>query len=110
MAFIWRKDCRVVPGDLGESWGPSEIEMLDAGALEYNKQVDIGTEVEDGLSAEEDEPCDEELYEQLETIALREEYRGSGSKSNVRVEEGFSSDSEVDILTSPSKKRRRIDR
>lgn len=82
--------------------------MLDAGALEYNKQVDIGAVVEDGLSSAEEEPYDEELYEQLETIALREEYRGGALKPEVMGEEGFSSDSEIGMSISPTKKRRRI--
>lgn len=108
MSFIWRKDCRIIPYDMGECWGPSEIEMRKAGALEYNVQVDIDGGPEDGLSAEEEEPCDEELYEQLETIALREEYRGSAFNPDFLAEEGFSSDSERGMSISPTKKRRRI--
>lgn len=108
LSFIWRKDCRGVPGDIGECWGPSEIQMLDAGALEYNIQVDIECGLEDELSAEEEEPYDEELYDQLETMALRDEYRGNASNRHVLPEETFSSDSERGMAISPTKKRRRI--
>lgn len=80
--------------------------MMAAGALEFNTQVDIDSGPEEELSAEEAEPCDEELYEQMETMALRDEYRGRAGGG----EEVFSSDSETGVVVSPSKKRRRAAR
>lgn len=103
LCFLWRRDCRIIPCNLGESWGPSESEIMAAGTLEFNTRLDFDSGPQEDLSAEEEEPCDEELYEQLETMALREEYRGQAT-DGVEV---LSSDSESGVPISPSKKRRR---
>lgn len=105
--FLWRRDARIVPCDLGESWGPSEDDLKAAGALEFTKQVDYSayiTDEEEPSSGEEEEIDfeDNELYEQIENMALRDEYRGVRMLSE---EEQYSSDGS--IAASPSKKRRR---
>lgn len=84
--------------------------MLASGALEYSSQVDF-TVYEDGpaeWSGEEDEEEayeDEELYEQMETMALRDEYRHGARHSVLTSGEHYSSDDSM--AASPTKKRSR---
>ncbi|KAF7965169.1 hypothetical protein HWV62_45272 [Athelia sp. TMB] len=110
MCYIWCKDSRPIPCTLGEDWGPSESTMRDAGAIEYTKQVDTTTDdtaFENDASGEEMDYFEEELYEQLETMALRDEYRVKSFKSVQSVTEDASSDSERSISPSPPQKRRK---
>lgn len=76
--------------------------MKAAGASEFTSQVDYSvytSDTEEESSADEEE--DNELYEQMETMALRDEYRGGHMPS----EEEYSSDGS--IAENPSRKRRR---
>lgn len=96
----------MIPGGLGEFWGPSEAELTAAAALEFTSQVDFTnyeTDLDECSSSEADEDCweDEELYEQMATLALRDEYATRHSADD----EMYSSDSSVEV--SPLKKRRR---
>lgn len=104
--YRWRQDCCLIPCSLGEAWGPSDAELIAAAALEFTIQVDFSpyeSEPDDGSSSEADDNCweDDELYDQMETMALRDQYAGR----RPLAEEHYSSDSSVGV--SPSKKRRR---
>ena len=108
LCYIWRKDSRSISCGLDEDWGPSEPEMQAAGALEYTKQTDIipseNDHINDDVSGEEMEYYEEELYEQLETMALRDEYRAKSFQSPQFLTEDASSDSERSASPSPTKK------
>lgn len=94
LCYRWRQDCRLIPCTMGESWGPSEAELIDAGRIEYSHQVDFSayeTDPHACSSSEGEEDCweDEELYEQMETMALRDEYSARPSADD----DNYSSDS-----------------
>lgn len=106
--FHWCNDSRIVPCELGESWGPSEPDLQAAAALEYTIQVDFTAyddEPEDWSGSEEGEECleNEELYEQLESMALRDQY--TSLKALPSNDDEYSSDGSIG--QSPVKKRRR---
>lgn len=74
--------------------------------MEVSRQVDLSayeTDVEDYLSSEgeDDGGEDEELYEQMETLALRDMYSAHSPHDD---DELYSSDSSVQM--SPRKKRK----
>lgn len=107
--FLWRRDCRIIQCDLGELWGPPEHEIKAVAALEYTRQVDLA-QYEPGfedLSASDEEEADigdEELFDQMEAMALRDEYR-HGSQSAHANEDQHSSNGSM--TTSLTKKRAR---
>lgn len=81
--------------------------MKTAGAFEFTRQVDYSvytSDPEEVSSADEEviDFEDDELYDQMETMALRDEYRGGGHMAS---EEEYSSDGS--IAGHPSRKRRR---
>ncbi|KZP06311.1 hypothetical protein FIBSPDRAFT_914718 [Athelia psychrophila] len=104
--FLWRRDARIVPCDLGESWGPSEDDIKAAGASEFTSQVDYSAYISEPEEASSEEEAidfdDDELYEQMETMALRDEYRGVHMSSE---EDEYSSDGRN--AANHSRKRRR---
>lgn len=113
LCYHWRQDSRNVPCDFNERWGPPESEMMISAALEFTSQVDFtlyegpeessASEAEDDAS-DDDAYEDEELYAQMEAVALRDEYRGRASHSVLSNAEYSSDDS---MQASPSKKRPR---
>ena len=80
--------------------------MLEAGGQEYNARVDAESSDDDD-SAGEEYICDEELFEELETMAFRDQYRGRSRWQSDSEVEQYSSDSDSVGPVSPSKKRRR---
>lgn len=82
--------------------------------MEYTRQVDIignksGPEGWSDSDEEEEEATfeHEELYEQMETMALRDEYRGHARNTPLVDEEHYSSDSSVMASTSKKHQRRK---
>lgn len=110
LCYLWRQDSRHVPCDLSECWGPPEHKMLVSAALEYTSQVDFSV-YEDGpeeWSADEHEEEayeDDELYAQMETMALRDEYSHGARHSVLTNEDHYSSDDSMPDL--PTRKRSR---
>lgn len=107
LCFLWRQDCHNVPCHFNEYWGPPEDEMMISAALKVTSQVDFT--VYEGLSptaseGEEEAFEDEELYAQMEAVALRDEYTELGSHSGLSNAEYSSDDS---MQASPAKKRPR---
>lgn len=104
--FLWRRDARIVPCDLGESWGPLEDDIKAAAASEFTRQVDYSAYISEPEEASSEEEVidfdDDELYEQMETMALRDEYRGVHMPSE---EDEYSSDGSN--AANHSRKRRR---
>ncbi|KAF7965549.1 hypothetical protein HWV62_42898 [Athelia sp. TMB] len=109
LCFLWRRDCHVIPCTLKNPywWGPTDAEMLEAGSREYNAQVGAVSS-SDEASGGEEYVCDEELYEELETMAFRDQYRwrSQGREADLTSEQ-YSSDNDSIYLTTPAKKRRR---
>lgn len=104
--YRWRQDCRLIPCTLGEYWGPTEAELIAAAALEFTSQVDFATyesDPDDCSSSEGEDDCgeDEELYQQMETLALRDEYAVRPPPDD----EQYSSDDSIEFA--PTKKRKR---
>lgn len=104
--YRWRQDCRLIPCTIGECWGPSETELIAAGALEFTHQVDFAayeTDSDDCSSSEGGDDCweDEELYEQMENMALRDAY----SARHLPDEENYSSDDSVELPEAKKRKR-----
>lgn len=109
LCYLWRQDSRTVPCDLNEYWGPPEHDMMVAAALEFTSQVDFSLyeQPEEQLSASEEEEEgyeDEELFLQMEAVALRDEY-GQGPEHSIHFNAEYSSDDTMQA--SPTKKRPR---
>ncbi|THU97086.1 hypothetical protein K435DRAFT_857890 [Dendrothele bispora CBS 962.96] len=70
---LWQDALKQFAKDWEQSWGPSEMDIEEARALEYSTSVEYVEEGGCDVSFERD--VDAVLTEQLETFALAEEYR-----------------------------------
>lgn len=108
-SYRWRQDCRPIPCTLGECWGPAEADIMAAAALEVTSPVDFTAydSHHDDVSSSEGEDGrweDQELYEQMETMALRDAYTTQGPSD---VERYSSDDDSTSIEMPLAKKRKR---